>query len=696
MNEPTQQHRLLRRQVKKYLPADVDPQKIEGFLDAINLAYLDFDRDIAQAENTLEQSSQELFKVNEELRKHVIAKTEEAEELSTRIESIVNSVKEVIFQTDLQGRWTYLNPAWKHITGYSIKESLEQPFYNFIIDEDKELSKQQLHKLLSGQKETNRYPIRYRTKHGQTRWVEAFVNLNHNEAGEVIGSSGTLNDVTDRIEAQNELKRLALVAEKTDNVVIVSDAEGKTEWVNKAFEKLTGYTQQEAYGKKPGDLLQGPETNANTIKEISEALSKGTSYVGEIYNYTKKGRGYWLSLSITPIRNDENELEGFIAIELDITSRKENEQRLFEAQQTLSFAIDGNGFGVWDLHVPSGTISFTDSWKAILGYQPDELENTIETMENLFHPDDLLEFKFSREQFETGQTDTYKAEYRMRTKQGNYIWVMGMGKAISHLPDGRPLRMIGINQNVTERKKAEEQLEAYASDLEKINAELDKFAYVVSHDLKAPLRAINNLSEWIEEDLEEVMEEENKEQMTLLRGRVNRMENLINGILQYSRAGRSKVDLKEVDTGQLVKYITDTLAKPENTHIEIDPNMPVIFTEELALEQVFTNFISNAFKYNNSNSPLIEISAESSGNMIRFAVSDNGPGIEPEFHEKIFVIFQTLQARDTVESTGVGLAIVKKIVEDKGGEVGLKSSPAEGSTFYFTWPKKEELNETNT
>jgi light-regulated signal transduction histidine kinase (bacteriophytochrome) len=224
--------------------------------------------------------------------------------------------------------------------------------------------------------------------------------------------------------------------------------------------------------------------------------------------------------------------------------------------------------------------------------------------------------------------------------------------------------------------------------LEKRNAELDQFAYIVSHDLKAPLRAIANLSQWLEEDLDGYLTEETRHQMNLLRGRVHRMEALINGLLQYSRVGRLQSELEVVDVEALLAEVIDSLAPPPEFTVTVMSGMPTLLTECLPLEQVFANLISNGIKHNHRPDGHIVISVVEQTDFYEFAVKDNGPGIAPEFHEKVFVMFQTLEARDTVENTGVGLAIVKKIIEDKGGTISVESEPNQGATFRFTWPKQ--------
>ncbi|GFE70346.1 CHASE3 domain-containing protein [Chroococcus sp. FPU101] len=225
------------------------------------------------------------------------------------------------------------------------------------------------------------------------------------------------------------------------------------------------------------------------------------------------------------------------------------------------------------------------------------------------------------------------------------------------------------------------------TELEKQNQELDRFAYVASHDLKAPLRAIASLSEWIEEDLEEQLTGETLYQMKLLRGRVHRLEELINGLLAYSRVGRVKTEIETVDVKQLVNEVIDSIDPPEGFRFEVASELPIFKTHKIPLRQVFFNLISNAIKHHDCNAGQVIIAFEELPEYYKFLVADDGPGIPPEFHEKIFVIFQTLFPRDIKENTGIGLSIVKKILDNQGGMINLESNPDTGTTFYFTWPK---------
>ncbi|MBI4852112.1 MAG: hypothetical protein HY819_09970 [Acidobacteria bacterium] len=227
---------------------------------------------------------------------------------------------------------------------------------------------------------------------------------------------------------------------------------------------------------------------------------------------------------------------------------------------------------------------------------------------------------------------------------------------------------------------------AYEKNIEKINEEYNFFAYVVSHDLHAPLRAIRNISEWIEEDLGDSISPETKQNIKLLRGRVKRLEALINGVLEYSRIQRIKSPIELVDVNDLLVEVLDLIDKPKDFSFYTQ-TLPEFNTSREKLKQLFFHLIKNAVDFRSSDNGFVKISANEEKDFYLFAVTDNGQGIAPEYHKRIFEIFQTLSPRDKVERVGIGLTLVKKIIESVGGNIKLESNLGQGSTFYFWWPK---------
>ncbi len=222
--------------------------------------------------------------------------------------------------------------------------------------------------------------------------------------------------------------------------------------------------------------------------------------------------------------------------------------------------------------------------------------------------------------------------------------------------------------------------------LRQSNRDLDQFASVASHDLKAPLRGIANLAQWIEDDLAGKMTVDSREQMALLRDRVHKMEALIDAILNYSRVGRETHVTEQVDVNKLVTEVIELLGPPSHVHISLE-QLPVFETERIGLYQVFQNLLGNAVKYTDRPDPIIQVRSIDEGEGYHFSVQDNGRGIPAKFHELIWQVFTRVESKDTVEGAGIGLSVVRKLVEMHGGRVWVESTVGHGSTFHFLWPK---------
>jgi PAS domain S-box-containing protein len=412
----------------------------------------------------------------------------------------------------------------------------------------------------------------------------------------------------------------------------------------------------------------------------------------------------WFLLNAAPLKRPGG---GAVVSHFNITDRKLSEQvtaRLVvqvERQRRRIEELLANVPGVvWEAFGKPDADQFRVDFvshhvERLLGYSVKEWLERPDFWLSVVHPDDRERaVRETAAIFEGGGEG--KSEYRWVAKNGRVVWVESTSSVVKD-DEGKPMGLRGVTMDITARRKAARALRRRAKELTKLttqlkrsNEELDQFAYITSHDLRAPLRGIHNLSNWIEEDLGAAMTPHAKEQMELLRGRVHRMEALISGLLEYSRVGRVKGQVQTVDVGRLLAEVTDLLAPADGARVEVIGTMPTIQGDRLRLQQVFMNLIGNALKHGKAAgvAPQVRVSAREAGRFIEFSISDNGPGIAPEYHERIFVIFQTLAARDKVEGAGVGLSLVKKIVEGNGGTIRVESVPPEpGTTFTFTWPK---------
>jgi signal transduction histidine kinase len=283
-------------------------------------------------------------------------------------------------------------------------------------------------------------------------------------------------------------------------------------------------------------------------------------------------------------------------------------------------------------------------------------------------------------------------------RAGEPIYVEANVSAL-HGDGGSTIGYVMINRDVTVRKQyehelvdlstsLEERVRERTADLERSNRDLDQFALVASHDLKAPLHAVALLAEWITEDAAPMLSPESRQYLDKLNDRIKRMDRLLDDLLAYSRAGRAHQPPERVDTRLLVQETVDLLNLPPGFQVVLPESMPVLFTERVPLATVFRNLIQNAYKHHDRRERgCVTITVEDLGDAVRFDVADNGPGIAPQYQEEIFELFRTLKPRDQIEGSGMGLSVVKKTVESRGGAIHLTSSRGAGATFTFTWPK---------
>jgi PAS domain S-box-containing protein len=255
------------------------------------------------------------------------------------------------------------------------------------------------------------------------------------------------------------------------------------------------------------------------------------------------------------------------------------------------------------------------------------------------------------------------------------------------LPDRRIFT--ALIRDMTAIHAIQEQLETHAAELERSNRDLNQFAYVASHDLKAPLRVINNASRWLEEDLAGKLTEDDQENMALLRNRVRRMEKLLDDLLEYARIGKAGDERYNeiIDGDGMIADVLALLALPKSFEVSVSSTFAAIKVNRMPLQQIFFNLLGNAIKHHDRKHGLIEIGAEEIQGRFCFTVRDDGPGIPARFHDEIFEMFHTLKPRDQVEGSGMGLAMVRRHVEHLGGTINVKSGDGRGAEFIFTWPK---------
>jgi PAS domain S-box-containing protein len=526
----------------------------------------------------------------------------------------------------------------------------------------------------------------------------------YNIEGELTSAAVYVRDLTDQkstetaLIAQERLYR-SLLEYAFDGIMVI-DTDNRIRYTSPGTQHLLGYSQTDLLGKNMLDYVAPDhhETFLTTIAYLK--ANPGRPFLEE--NLLKRKKG---SLCMVEAINvnllDDPYVRGIVINFRDITGRKEAEvalrgysERLEEMveERTQALQVSEARFRavfessldpilVWDKQYrclfanQAATNYLGTSQEMIIG-------KTIQDADA--HIPDFMEFWISRIEmaFESENAAYFEDEIQMAGKkvysESNIFPI--------HSPQGEIFAIGLVYRDITQRKKAELALERNQQELEAVNKELKDFAYVVSHDLKAPLRAIGQLAAWVRSDYKELIAVEGQEMLELIVKRTNRMQALIEGVLTYSRLGREKEDKIEIDLNILMAEIIENISPPPNIVVEVQEGLPTIIEEPTRVQQVFQNLISNAIKFIDKPAGEVKISALEHSKEWEFVVADNGPGIPERFHEKIFQMFQTLQPRDQYESTGIGLTLVKKAVEAWGGKVWVISSAGKGAEFHFTFP----------
>lgn len=498
-------------------------------------------------------------------------------------------------------------------------------------------------------------------------------------------------------------ERYRCLVEAISQIIWDTNAAGELVTEQPQWAAFTGQSYEEYLGWGWLNAIH-PEDQAMTAKVWKEALANRSLYEIEYRVRRYDGEYRYLNGRAVPIIEADGTIREWVGVNTDITESKQIQAARDSALAQAEAAR--NQLQSVFMQTPAAIATFRGANHVIETVNPQylklvgHLDLVGKTVREAFSANAAQSlFELLDRVYETGEAFVAK-EMPLLFEQKDGADEAGFWNVVYQPLRDAEGQVYGIMTHaveVTEQVRARQEIEKKAEELahltqslKRSNQDLDQFAYVTSHDLKAPLRAIANLSEWIEEDLDEQLSEDSREHLHLMRKRVHRMGALIDGILQYSRAGRVQ-QLAMVNVGTLLSDLIEIIAPPPEIVITVEPGMPTLKTEKILLEQVFLNLLNNAIKYMQNSEPKINVSVKDAGKYYQFAVQDNGLGIAPEFHNKIWGIFQRLEARDKVEGTGVGLSIVKKIVESRGGRVWVESELGKGATFYFTWSKQPQV-----
>ncbi|SMP46946.1 protein-histidine pros-kinase [Neorhodopirellula lusitana] len=453
-----------------------------------------------------------------------------------------------------------------------------------------------------------------------------------------------------------------------------------------------GCTFEEMITKRVPDI--SPTYKATSWASAWERFRDHGSIRFESRHLHRDGREFPVMVSTT-YYEDVFDFPFIVAHVKDISEPLANRQR-------LQLAIQSAKVGFWDMKTDENHIYVSPELCNQLGL-PHDAEWTLQTWMDLLHPDDRQKAIDHAQSFMDGNEENYINWFRLRHANGSYRWIESRGCYVRD-EYGELVRFMGTHLDVTAQKAVENELrrnlketEVVKKSLQRSNDDLEQFAYVASHDLRAPLRGLKHLNDWIREDVADAsveLPESISEHLRKMEDQVRRMDSLLSGLLEYSRVGRRQHMQREVSLMDILDDAVKMAGVPKGFRVIYPDHSPTWTTVREILQRIFQNLVDNAVKHHDQETGTIEIACVENDDEFVFSVIDDGPGIESKFRSRIFEIFQTLRkSKDQGATSGLGLTIVNKLLSNVGGSIEVLDAKPRGAEFRFVWPKQLELSE---
>lgn len=524
------------------------------------------------------------------------------------------------------------------------------------------------------------------------------------EEGEEEKTFTIIQDISERKKHEQELRlsefNMRLILDNTDELFIIIDKDLKIINFNKATAEKSKQLLGVPFEKGRSILDSAQPERIEMLKQLyQEVLSGAVRRSTVTLPVANRSQPVTVDIRYAPLY-DEGVIIGAIINVRDITETKLKEAELLQTNERFYYAAKATNDAIWDWDIQNNKVfRVGDGLKNMFGYDIAQADKEEAFWSNRVHPEDIERMITIRTNILFHTNELYwEDEYRFRKADGTYAHVFDKGYIIRDA-EGNPIRMIGATQDVSERKESEallvelnSRLKKRAEELINSNVELERFAYVASHDLQEPLRMVTSFLQLFKKRYEGKIDETADQYIHFAVDGAERMKKLIMDLLEYSRVGSNPKRNEEVDLNSVLQELKEVFhrsSEETGAIINVD-TMPVIKGNRTLLFQLFQNLVSNAIKYHGNEAPQIDISSVEEEDHYLFEVKDNGIGIDPAFHDKIFIIFHRLHSRSEYSGTGIGLAICRKIVELHNGKIWVESEPGKGSKFFFTIPKHLE------
>lgn len=661
-------------------------RQLQATLDQQTSLKHDLETANRELKQVVAQREQEI--VDWERAEHALRMSEE------RLQMALTATNDGLWDFNLKTHEAYVSPRWYAMLGYDPTEAPPglAAWRRLLHPSDVDRVVKAWDDYLSGRQSAYEIEYRMQRKNGGYCWILSRGKITDRAAdGSPVRIIGTHVDITGRKESENALRQSeerfrSLIQNSSDITTLLND-EGVIQFITPAVSRVLGYQPYELEGRSIYNFLHtdaiGPAKKS--LEQVQE--SAGAVVAVELQFRHKDGSARLLESTLSNMIN-RAAVGALVCNSRDVTERKQAEKALAESQRKIATLMSNlPGMAYQCLNDPRWTmLVVSEGCYELTGYLAEDLvHNRRAIWSDLIHPDDR-ESVWTQIQDAVHARRPYQLNYRIRTADRAEKWVWEQGRGV-FASDGRLLTLEGFITDVTIRKRAEEELVRYTEELARSNAELEQFAYVSSHDLQEPLRMVSNYVQLLSRRYQDKLDADANEFINFAVEGARRMQQLINDLLMFSRVGTQGKPLQPTDANVVLRHVLDNLkiAIADSGAAITSETLPQVQADEVQLAQLFQNLIGNAIKFRAESAPRIHVGVvRKSAEEWAFSVSDNGIGIAPQYHQRVFVIFQRLHTRSEYPGTGIGLAICKKIVERHGGKIWVESEESQGATFSFT------------
>lgn len=622
---------------------------------------------------------------------------DELMESKKRYQSLIETNIDFIWEMDKYGRYNYCSPQIEKLWGFKPEDVIGKSTFDFLPQEEKERARELFKSAVSSPGDFSQFESTSYNRKGEIVYVETSGTPFFDNSGELLGFRGISRDITLRKKAEQDYMKsqLALksseskfrsIVETANEGICVVDEKLTIRYINGKLSEITGYSPDEVTGKNASEFLG--KYDRFRLNRILVRINNNGKDDFKIMIVKKDGSCVTVLASTALIYDENGRKEGYMGMITDISARIAIDKDLKKTKKKLEIALNNGKIGTWEWTIRTNVVIWDTRMEEMFNLKPRTFEGTFSAFESRVHEEDLPHVRNAiREALLNGKP--YEVVYRTIPVNGKSHYISSKA-LVMFSKKGNPVSLSGVAFDITDMKEgAENVMIKLNEELLRSNSDLRQFAAVASHDLQEPLRMIASYTQLLQQKYKDKLDKDAIDYINYAVGGSKRMYEMINALLAYSRVNSHGNNFESTDMNDVLEKVKDNLKLiiKEKDAVILNEKLPVLFADKNQMIQLLQNLIENSIKFCHE-SPRIHISSELVETNHVFSVEDNGIGIEPQYFEKIFRIFQRLHTPEHYKGAGIGLPVCRRIIERHSGKIWVKSEPGKGSTFFFYLPEE--------